>query len=69
MSEEPVDRDIEIARQVAVNLHKITVFDFIIALAIDTLCEGIVAFPSHLLIRLQEEGFIGRVSDGKYRVI
>ena len=68
MSEGTVDREMEIARQVAVNLHEFTVRDFIIACVLETLCEGTVASPSRLLTRLQKNGIVVRALDGKYRV-
>ena len=67
VSEGPVDREMEIARQVAVNLHEFTSKDFIIALV--TLEEGVVSSPSHLLIRLQEEGTVESVMNGMYQVV
>ena len=60
-------RGMEIARQVARNLHEFTLRDFIITFVLDTLCEAIIASPSESLIQLIQEGVVERYSEGLFR--
>lgn len=62
-------REMEVARQVARNLHEFTRRDFIITFLLDTLCEGLVVSPVDCLNNLIQRGIVERAGNGSFRVV